>query len=239
LNVPIAIAFILLHWFAQPSTPLLAMMCCPSPPRPSISAASAAGQYPPTELRNHQLRLLSANKSRHQQQLRVREAFALLPRPTRIRMKPVDIKKLLHTFDAMKGRVTYKLGAKAPSLMSLPKEIRRIDCSGLVRYAVYQAAGSTIPDGSWIQREYCEQQGFRQLKKYSDVQYAKDDGSRLFLCFIKPIVVGGIVIKAGHVWFVYKGRTLESWGGPGVDSRHWNQTVFRLRKAVAFELPTK
>ncbi len=152
---------------------------------------------------------------------------------------PIDLKKFTDTFHAML-HVKYRLGAKC-SLSAKPNEIREIDCSGFARLILSRATDGklVIPDGSWNQREWCEKAGLRKLKKYSDVQYAAKDPKRLFICFVKPVVIGKVVVKAGHVWFVSCGVTIESRGGAGVSSRYWNQAFARLRGAVAFELETK
>jgi hypothetical protein len=144
-------------------------------------------------------------------------------------------------FVALRGQAKYGFGSKAPNLNGSLDRIRAIDCSGFARLAIYRATGgrAAVPDGSVNQREWAERLGLHKLQKYSDVQYAADDASRLFLCFIAPLVVAGVTLKAGHVWFVHCGKTIES-STPtrGVGTRHWNQLVFRVRRAVAFELPT-
>lgn len=150
-------------------------------------------------------------------------------------MKPVGIKRFLRLHNAL-DHVKYRLGAKA-SYGTTPSRIRQIDCSGYARYMIYNCGGENLPDGSWNQLDWC-QKHLRKLDKYSDVQYAANDESRLFIAFVKPVVVGGRVVKAGHVWFVYCGETYESHGGKGVNKRHWNQLWAKLRGAVAFELPT-
>ncbi len=159
-------------------------------------------------------------------------------------MKPafiVNIHTLVALHKVLCGKVSYRFGAKAPSLKMKLSELREIDCSGFFRLALYWCTtpATTVPDGSANQRQWCERMGFKKLKHYSDVQYATHDGSRIFACFIGPLVVAGVTLKAGHVWLVHQGKTIESRGARvGVSSRHWNQSVFRLRRAVAFELPT-
>ncbi len=153
----------------------------------------------------------------------------------------VNIHNLLTVFKLLDGVVGYKFGAKPRTLGMDLTELYRIDCSGFFRLALYRATSpaTTAPDGSSNQREWCERLGLRQLHKYSDVQYAANDPSRIFACFLAPLIVGGVTLKPGHVWFVHQGKTLESRGATiGVSSRHWNKTVFRIRRAVAFELPT-
>jgi hypothetical protein len=153
----------------------------------------------------------------------------------------VNIHNLVTLHKVLCGNVKYRFGAKARSLKMDLEDLREIDCSGYFRLALYWSTtpATVAPDGSSMQREWCERMGFKKLDHYSDVQYATHDASRLFACFLAPLVLRGVTLKAGHVWFVHQGKTIESRGSRiGVSSRHWNQNVFRIRRAVAFELPT-
>lgn len=132
----------------------------------------------------------------------------------------IDFAKLKLVFDKCKGRVKYKLGAKVPLGVDT-NDIQRIDCSGWSRYHLHRASGVEMPDGSQVQLGWARK-NLRKLASYSDVQYAKDDGSRLFIAFLSP--------KPGddwprHVWFVYMGKTMESYATGGVNSRAWNSRV--------------
>lgn len=123
-------------------------------------------------------------------------------------------------FDKCKGRVKYLLGAKAP-LDADTSEIKRIDCSGWSRYHIFRAMGIKIPDGSQAQLAWARQ-NLRKLASYSDVEYAKNDPTRLFIAFLSP--------KPGaqwprHVWLIREGKTMESYGSGGVNSRPWNAKV--------------
>lgn len=154
--------------------------------------------------------------------------------------EPLDISKFLDNHRKL-DHVHYELGEKAESLSQDPATIRFLDCSGYARVQVFQCTDTheKIPDGSWNQRDWCEK-NLRQLKQYSDVQYAANDPKRIFICFIKPTAT-----TAGHVWFVYMGKTYECHGGKkgnGVDSRSWtyfNTQGFKARGLVAFELVAK
>jgi hypothetical protein len=141
---------------------------------------------------------------------------------------------LMHHSDL--DHVAYRFGAKPPRLSTPADSLLFLDCSAYVRIQIYHATrgGETFPDGSVNQRDECKKLGLYQLARYSDVQYAAHDSSRLFICFVAPMPR-----IAGHVWFVLAGKTYESRGGAGVSSRRWNLTFARLRKAVAFELPTE
>ncbi|TXH58828.1 MAG: hypothetical protein E6Q97_01190 [Desulfurellales bacterium] len=132
--------------------------------------------------------------------------------------------------------VRYGLGAKAkPS--TPPDKIARIDCSGYVRYMVLNCSDiKEFPDGSQNQLAWCIQ-NLRQLGKYSDVSYAAEDETRLFIAFIKPHVNGAG--KIGHVWLICEGETYESCGGKGVTNRPWNTGVLRREAYACFEIPVK
>jgi len=150
-------------------------------------------------------------------------------------MVSINIPLLLAVFHNMEGRVTYSLGGKAQSLDEDSHDIDAIDCSGFVRYAVAKATNEQVvmPDGSFIQHEWCEQSGLHKLGQYSDVQYAKGDPHRLFVGFIAPHEG-----HPGHVWLVYKGQTLESHGGgAGVDSRPWDTAILANSACACYELP--
>lgn len=138
--------------------------------------------------------------------------------------------------------VTYGYGVKAPRLDCEPKEIHSIDCSGLIRYVVYQSSVGrlVLPDGSQAQREYMEQSGAHKLARYEDVSFAVP--GRVFLCFIKPWEKGCGAV--GHTWIVTKWPqqsspwTIESHGGAGCTSRPAFYPVLLHEAFSAFELPT-
>ena len=136
----------------------------------------------------------------------------------------------------MANRVKSQLGAKAPFLSCDTSVIHAIDCSGFSRYAVAKSTKqqTIIPDGSFYQRLWCEQQGLHKLSQYSDVQYAASDPSRVFICFIEPNSHESI----GHVFFVCAGVTYESHGGIGVDSRAWDTQVLKDNTSETFEFPS-
>lgn len=156
---------------------------------------------------------------------------------------PVDLSTLLdlHSRCELRG-IRYGLGSKAKSLTQDSHTISRIDCSGYVRYLIAKATNQKLilPDGSWNQRDWCENNGLHRLQKYSDVVYG--DKSRLFIAFITPHINGAGSI--GHVWLVARvdgdnvPDTIESHGGKGVDTRAWNHLTLRRQCAACFELPT-
>jgi len=138
----------------------------------------------------------------------------------------VDISLLKELHEKCAGRVRYKLGAKA-SLSAQSSDITHIDCSGYVRWILARASRQTLllPDGSqnqreWVVRQAADGEGWKALQRYSDVQYAAQDPSRLFVAFLWP---NPGKAWPRHVWLVHKGRTIESAGGgmKGVGSQDW------------------
>jgi cell wall-associated NlpC family hydrolase len=142
--------------------------------------------------------------------------------------------RLLKVFVKMARRVKYRLGAKAPSLSCDTSEVKHIDCSGFVRYAIAKAGGPIIPDGSQAQLEWARRH-LGRMEKYSDVEYAINDPSRLFIGFLSP--------AAGkewprHVFLVSEGQTMESCSSGGVCTRAWNTKALKGCKGC-FEVPTE
>lgn len=148
----------------------------------------------------------------------------------------VDLAILEAVFRNMAGRVEYHWGGKAPDLAMDSHGIEGIDCSGFVQFALARATGGklVLPQGSWQQREWCEAAGLHKLEKYADVKFAANDPGRLFIAFIKPAGK-----KAGHVWLVRAGHTMESYGEHGVGARKWNAKPLPQRVCACFELPVK
>lgn len=148
-------------------------------------------------------------------------------------MTPIPLQKLHGIFDSL-AHVQYGLGDKAA--MSEPaSSIRTIDCSGVVRYALSNATNGVvkIPDGSWYQRQWCE----RNLKEVPYATVAGAGADRLFIAFMTAGVNG--VGRTGHVWLIHDGKTLESYNGRGVGSRHWDTQVLLKGVHKCFELPTE
>ena len=152
-------------------------------------------------------------------------------------LSPVSASAVETIFKNMDGRVGYLLGAKAPSLTCDTSAIRVIDCSGATRYWIARGSGGKliVPDGSQNQLAWCLSQGLHRLGSYSDVLFAANDPSRLFIGFLTPGSDG-----IGHVWLLRSRdgemRTRESHGSAGVDSRPWdNPRIAGCR--FCFELP--
>lgn len=149
----------------------------------------------------------------------------------------VNIPLLLELHEKCAGRVKYKLGAKAPSLAADSNAITRIDCSGYVRWLIARASSPRIilPDGSQQQLAWCDAMEWHELAAYSDVQYAAEDPSRLFIAFLSP--------KPGKAWprhvvLVRSGMTMESCGSAGVTSRPWDHRAIRGSQRC-FEVPVR
>ena len=117
----------------------------------------------------------------------------------------------------MDGHCSYGFGKKARPLSTAPADVSRIDCSGFVRYLLYQVTDRrvTIPDGSWNQDAWFRGNNFQQVD-YADT--AKHDG---------VLRLGYFSGSPGHIWFVRNGKTLESHGSKGPNRRKWDTGVLK------------
>jgi hypothetical protein len=129
----------------------------------------------------------------------------------------------------MDGHVSYGWGSKAPSLSCDTSKIHRLDCSGFVRYLLYQASDSQLllPDGSYIQHDWCKHSGLARV----DYSSASANDGWLRIAFIPPAKH-----HAGHVWLILNGLTLESHGGKGPDRRAWNSKVLKTGVRDCYKL---
>jgi len=116
------------------------------------------------------------------------------------------------TANGINAGIKYKLGAKVSPLSSAIARISEVDCSGFVRWAIFQVCGTIIPDGSVNQHQWADIQG---LKK-STVNDAKNKDNFLRIAFLRP--QGD---EPGHVMLIANGLTCESHGGKGIDRRPW------------------
>jgi hypothetical protein len=82
-----------------------------------------------------------------------------------------------------------------------------------------------MPLGSWNQEEWCEDQGFKQTDY---LQHAKLHDNRLRIAFAHATDK----MPTRHVWLIYNGKTYESYGGHGVDSRAWNAKIDKGRSSL-------
>lgn len=126
----------------------------------------------------------------------------------------------------MDGHIKYKLGAKGAKDAD-SSDINKADCSYYVRWLLYRISGYDIGDGSWTQRQNIQEAGFKSCP-YSDCAKLDD---KLRIAFIKP--KNG---KAGHVWLVANGNTIESYGRVGPGRRPWNNRTLKSKVYVCYVL---
>jgi hypothetical protein len=125
-------------------------------------------------------------------------------------------------------RVTYGLGAKVPFPNAVPgKDFQKIDCSGFVREAIRRAEATNIgfPDGSVVQHDWVRAHGFTTC----DIASATAMDGLVRIAFLSPTDSPDNI---GHVVLVYHGRTLESHGGTGPDSRPWTGAGWQAHASV-------
>jgi hypothetical protein len=105
--------------------------------------------------------------------------------------------------------VKYRLGAKAPSLNAVPgRDFTHIDCSGFLRWIVWQAGQVALTDGSVQQHYQIRALGFKPSTR--DAGRLHDGAVRI--AFLPPLKSFGFV---GHVALIYRARTLDL---PGADA---------------------
>jgi len=126
--------------------------------------------------------------------------------------------------------VGYGLGSKAPTLSAVPgRGFHAIDCSGFVRWALYQAGHCILPDGSVNQHDWIKGNGFKQ----SDVASGELLDGAVRIAFLSPVDGGGV----GHVVLIHNGKTFESHGHYGPDRRPWTGDAWQGRCAVYVLMP--
>lgn len=114
----------------------------------------------------------------------------------------------------------YGFGSKIADLDAPPDKAKshngtlRVDCSGLVRYALWQQ-GIKIPDGSWGEDKWAREHGF----KVSTFEDAGNEDDRLRAGYLPPSKASDNI---GHIFFLLNGKLIESHGSHGPnDSREW------------------
>jgi subtilisin family serine protease len=125
-------------------------------------------------------------------------------------------------------RVTYGLGKKVPFLGAVPgRDFTRVDCSGFVREAVRLATSPSVPfpDGSVVQHDWVRARGFEK----SNVPAGLQNDGMVRIAFLRPQDVPS---RIGHVVLIAGGRTLESHGGVGPDSRPWDGKGWQAKTFV-------
>jgi cell wall-associated NlpC family hydrolase len=125
---------------------------------------------------------------------------------------------------------TYGIGDETdkPALGSAPDKWVKSDCSGFVRWLLFGAFGLKLPDGSWNQHAWCKKKALKECN-YSLFGQATD--SILRIAFIAPVKG-----RAGHVWLVCSGRTIESHWPNGPSRRAWDTPVLIKNVAACYEL---
>jgi Subtilase family len=144
---------------------------------------------------------------------------------------PVDYSRaqaFLQACETSVPRVTYGLGKKVPSLSAIPgRDFTQVDCSGFVRETIRRATNPTLafPDGSVVQHDWVKAHHFGN----SSVAEATRNDGVMRIAFLRPQdVPSGI----GHVVLILAGKTLESHGGVGPDSRPWNGNSWQAKTFV-------
>jgi len=136
---------------------------------------------------------------------------------------------------AQRAGCVYLYGAK-PAVDADSSDVHHADCAGMVRWLIARATGGQVilPEGSPDQHAWCEAQGLHKVSQYSDLHYAMQDGSRLFLAFHNPEPVG-------HVWAVNMGRSIECHGprGEPLGGRAWDNPILVRIADACYELPTE
>ena len=129
------------------------------------------------------------------------------------------------------GKVKYKLGAKAGLHATPGEDFTKIDCSGFVRWLLFQCGNgfAAIPDGSWNQWEWCKREGFKESTY--DKNGAGLCDSRLRIAFIRAKPG-----SSGHIWLIINGQTIESYSPVGVKRRPWNYKTLKNNVAAVYVL---
>ncbi len=122
--------------------------------------------------------------------------------------------------------IRYGLGSKAPNLNAIPGvDFSRIDCSGYVRWLIWQAAKFPFPDGSVQQHERVREWGL----KPSTIDAGARMDNVVRIAFLPPLrAFGGV----GHVALIHMAETLESCGGRGPCRRPWGSCAWMNRVDV-------
>jgi hypothetical protein len=128
-------------------------------------------------------------------------------------------------------RVRYGLGAKVPSDHAVPGAgFARVDCSGFVRAAIRRSTHpvAAFPDGSVTQHDWVKAKGFET----SSITDGRLSDGKVRIAFLEP---KDSPEHIGHVVLIRNGRTAESHGGVGPDSRPFDGTGWQ-RKAKVYVL---
>jgi len=121
--------------------------------------------------------------------------------------------------------VDYGFGSKDPNLGTWPIDYSAIDCSGFVRAILaYSTLGQTqrydMPDGSFLEADWFKAQGF----KATTYAMTENVDGHVRVGIHRPGGRGGDSV--GHIWLVYRGQSIESYGGNGPGRRPWDHQWF-------------
>lgn len=124
-------------------------------------------------------------------------------------------------------RVTYGLGAKIKAGQVPGKDFKAVDCSGFVRETIRRSTslGGAFPDGSVVQHDWIKAKGFEKVDRATG---GSSDGL-VRIAFLSPKdAKSGI----GHVVLLHGGKTLESHGGVGPNTRPWSGSGWQAKASV-------
>ncbi|WP_202189228.1 hypothetical protein [Sphingomonas sp. CCH10-B3] len=144
---------------------------------------------------------------------------------------PIDTAKMLAFLNACmtsQPRVQYGLGAKIPNDAAQPgRDFTKVDCSGFVRAAIRRSTAPKVafPDGSVVQHDWVRDQGYTR----QTLADGKLDDGRVRIAFLSP---ADSPSRIGHVVLILNGKTLESHGGVGPNSRAWTGQGWQAKARV-------
>lgn len=154
--------------------------------------------------------------------------------PATIRVEIAKAQAFLQACLTAHPRVTYGLGKKAKAGAVPGRDFTAVDCSGFVREAIRRSTdlGNRFPDGSVVQHDWVKANRFQRVDRAQGAQ--SDDTVRI--AFLSP---GDTQSGIGHVVLLFKGKTLESHGGVGPDSRPWTGTGWQAKTTVYILGPSR
>jgi len=161
----------------------------------------------------------------------VEQAVAPAPAPAGPAQMPIDIAHVRQFLDACMTshpRVTYGLGAKVPFHGAVPgADFTKVDCSGFVREAIRLATNPQVafPDGSVVQHDWVRSKGFLRVP----IADGGLNDNRVRIAFLRPQDSPSHI---GHVVLISGGRTFESHGGVGPDTRAWTGQGWQAKAFV-------
>lgn len=143
-----------------------------------------------------------------------------LGRPATVDFNTAVMDAFLAACTSSTPRVGYKLGAKIRPGQVPGRDFTAVDCSGFVREIMRRCTvvGTQFPDGSVVQHDWVRARGFAPADE------AKS--GIVYLAFLSPADTPS---RIGHVVVVRNGRTVESHGGVGPNSRPWDRSGWQKK----------